>query len=293
MIPRALLRLRRTRDDQGFSLIEMMIVLVAFSVLMAMTVPIVSTVFQTSSRVNLTYTNLNDQLWLSTNLQRLLRAAVAPAPSYDGTTPVSPPVPPFELGGITPTSLTFFANTGTANGPEEVTASCTQTPSKTTLCAPTATFTLMLTPAEPTTCPFSETTTTKHCTWPSTSSRRLLSIPHVVNGDSSSATPLFTYEYKTTTVCSAGTPTGCSGSATVTFASAKCRPNATSTTSEPFATCPAGEIDTIYYDLEFNVKVTKITTSKTTAQNGGFQTKTVSGTTVMASTTVLYSPAVG
>lgn len=285
-------RIRGDKGDAGFSLVELMVVLVALGVLLAISVPIIATVLQTTSKVDLTYTNMNDQLWLSTNLQRLLRAAVAPEPSFDGTVAVTP-VTPFEPGHITPTSLTFFADTGTANGPEEVTATCTKTSTHTTLCKPTATFRLILVPAEATSCPFSETTISKRCTYTLASAKTLLDIPHLTNGDSASAVPLFTYTYGSTTVCSAGTPSGCSGSDSVTFASTKCKANMTDTTSKPFATCPAGEIDDISYVLKFNVKVTKSTTAQTTAKYGGFQSKTASGTFVMSSTTILYSPAVG
>jgi prepilin-type N-terminal cleavage/methylation domain-containing protein len=285
----------RVRGDGGFSLVEMMVVLLALSVLLAISIPVVSTVFQTQSRIDQTYTNVNQQLELSTNLQRLLRAAVAPASSYDGATQTatSPPVTPFELGHITPTSLTFYANTGTTHGPEQVTASCTQTSTHTTLCAPTATFTLTITPAKATTCPFNQTTTTFHCTWPSTATRQLLELPYVTNGDSSTAEPLFTYAYGTKTVCSDGLPSGCSGSDSVTFSSTHCSPDLSNPTGAPFATCPAGEITEVYYVLRFDVKVTHSTKAKTTAQYGGFVAKTVSGTFVMSSTSALYSPAVG
>jgi prepilin-type N-terminal cleavage/methylation domain-containing protein len=296
MRDRMMRRIRATRGDEGFSLIELMIVLVVFAVLLLITVPIVSTVLQTSSRVDATYTSMNNQLWLSTNLQRLLRAAVAPEPSFDGSTPTSPPRTPFEPGDISPTSLTFFANTGTVNGPEEVTASCTQTRTHTTLCKPTGTFTLTITPAKAGTCPFSETTTSDLCTWPSSSTTRLLVLSHVTNGNGSSAQPLFTYAYGSTTVCSDSLPSGCSGSDAATFAASKCLKNQTGTTittSKPFAKCPAGEIDEVYYNLKFNVKVTKKKTTQSTGQYGGFQAQTVSGTFAMSSTTVLYSPAVG
>ncbi|MGH8989500.1 MAG: type II secretion system protein [Acidimicrobiales bacterium] len=297
MIPRNAVRaaraLRRARGDEGFTLVEMVVVLVAFGVLLAITVPVVSTMMQTTSQVRNTYTNMNSQLWLSTNLQRLLRAAVAPAPSFDGATATTPPRTPFLAGAITPTSLTFYANTGTVNGPEQVEASCTRTSTDTTLCAPVATFLLTMAPAELGTCPFSETTTSHTCTWSTSSARTLLSIPHVTNGDNASAEPLFTYAYGSTTVCSAGQPTGCSGSDAVTFASTNCKKSSASTSNHPFTTCPAGEIDKVSYNLSFDVKLTRSTAHKSTALVGGLQTKTTSGTYVMSSTTVLYSPAVG
>lgn len=279
------------RGDDAFTLVEAMVVLVAFAVLIAITVPIVSTVLQTTSRVRAAYTNVNDQLSLSTNLQRLLRAAVAPAPSFHGSTPLplaTPPRTPFAAGAITPTSLTFFVNTGTVKGPEEVAASCTQTATDKTRCAPTATFTLQMVPAKPTSCPFNETSTTT-CTWTPSSSRTLLVIPHVTNGDRSPAQPLFTYTYDSAT----GSATVPTPTVSTDFSKARCGTSASGTSDHPFGTCPAGEIDDVSYDLSFNALVTKKTASQTTARYGGFQTQTVSGAFVMSPTTVLYSPAVG
>ncbi len=281
-------RLRRTRDDEGFTLIEFMVVLVVLGVLLVMSVPIISTVVQATSRVRVTYTNLDDQLWLSTNFQRLLRAAVAPGPSFDGATQITP-VTPFKVTAVSPTSLTFFANTGTANGPEEISASCTQTTTHKTLCAPTATFTLTLTPAKSGSCPFSNDEPTKVCTYPAASARKLLLITHVTNG----AQPMFTYAYGSTTVCSDSLPSGCSGTDSTTFNKAHCKKSSTLSAYEPFTTCPAGEIDDVSFDLEFDVKPTKTTKTKTTTHYGGLQAKTVSGTYVMSSSSVLFSPVVG
>jgi prepilin-type N-terminal cleavage/methylation domain-containing protein len=281
----------RHRDDDGFTLVEAMVVLVAFAVLIAITVPIVSTVLQTTSRVRATYTNVNDQLSLSTNLQRLLRVAVAPAPSFHGSTPLSlatPPRTPFAAGAITPTSLTFFVNTGTVKGPEEVTASCTQTATNKTRCAPAATFTLEMVPAKATSCPFNETSTTT-CAWTTTSTRTLLVIPHVTNGDRSPAQPLFTYTYSSAT----GSQTVPTATVSTVFSKARCGTSASGTSDHPFGTCAAGEIDEVSYDLSFNAIVTKSTAGRTTPRDGGFQTQTVSGAFVMSPTTVLYSPAVG
>lgn len=292
MMPR--LGPRAPRGEDGFTLMEVAIVLVVMAILMAITIPIVSTVLQASSRVNATYSNVDEQLVLSTNLQRLLRAAVAPGPSYDGAAPTNPPVTPFVPGSIGPTSVTFFANTGTADGPVKVAASCTATPSNATACAvPTSTFTVTITPARPGTCPFMTGTLSRHCTWTTGRTRTPVSLPGVRNGSTS---PLFVFAYgaapslgaplTTTTVCSSagsGYPKNCSGSDAATFSASQCF---TSTTeAHPFSKCPAGEIDEISYDLLLNGNASPV--------NGGLQAQDATGIFVLSASSMLYQPEVG
>jgi prepilin-type N-terminal cleavage/methylation domain-containing protein len=286
---------RRDRTDHGFTLVEVLVVLTVMAILLAMTVPIISTLVQSSSRVTNTYANVDEQLVLSTNLQRLLRAAVAPGSSYyTGDKAVTPPVTPFVAGSVGPTSVIFYANTGTANGPVKVKASCTATSSHSTRCEKTSTFTVTVTAPKAGSCPFLTGTVSYDCTWPSTNTKTLLSIAHIRNGNDTPPLPPFVFAYgasaslggplTTTTVCSVtGYPSGCTGSDTTTFSRANCF--ASTTTQHPFSKCPAGEIDEISYDLQINVN--------TTALYGGLQAQDATGIFVLSSTSMLYDAAVG
>ena len=107
------------RDEQGLTLVELMIALTTLLILFVMTIPIVDTLFSTIPRVNNTYINVNQLLPVSTNLQRFIRSAVEPGPTSGGV-----PVPPFVTGSVTPTSVTFYTNIGDTNGPAKIVASC-------------------------------------------------------------------------------------------------------------------------------------------------------------------------
>ena len=292
----------RTRSgDSGFTLVEAMVVLLIMGILLAILVPIVSTVVQSSSRVDNTYANVDEQLWLSTNLQRLLRAAVAPAPSYSGSTATQPPVTPFVAGSVSPTSMTFYTNTGTPNGPAKVTAACTATAGHLTLCAATtSTFTVTMTSPTPGSCPFKTGTLADHCTWPASAAKTLLALPHVRNGaqkaSGSAPLPLFVFAFgtaptlgaplTTTTVCATAAatfPSGCSGTDSTTFSASNC--HASQTPAHPFAQCPVGEIDEISYDLEINANTSPV--------YGGLQAQDATGIFVLSPTSMLYDATVG
>jgi type II secretory pathway pseudopilin PulG len=288
-------RARGGADEEGFTLVEGVVVVVVFAVLLAMTIPIVSTLYQTNSRVNTTYSNVNYQIWLSTTFQRLIRAAVAPDASFIGSkaTAVTPPSTPFTLAHVTPTSVTFYTNTGTTRGPERVTAGCKATTSSPTYCAaPTSTFTVTITPAKSGTCPTTETSSAK-CSWTTKTKHVLVAITHVKNG--ANKAPLFIYAYgsaptlgaalTTTTVCfAAKNPTPCTSTYTdaTVFSSTHCKAG---TTAHPFANCPAGEIDDVTYDLQIN--------GNTTNTFGGEQAEDATGVFVLSSTSMNFSPAVG
>jgi type II secretory pathway pseudopilin PulG len=297
---------RRERGEDGLTIIEVVFVLVILAILLGITMPIVSTLLQTTSRVDVTYTNVNEQLWLTTSFQRLLRAAVAPNPTHcpvtsSCTSPATGTRTPFELGALTPTSMTFFADTGTTNGPVKIIATCTKTTTDTTLCEPTATFRVKMVSPKATTCP-TTTASAKTCTYAKPSwSRYLVSLAHITDGQD--GVPLFVYAYgaqpaagqpmKITTVCetkSASQPTGCTSTDTATFVSTKCTRSTVST--NPFAKCPTGEIEQVAYDLQINGRVTKKTKKKSTAQYGGEQTEDATGTFVLSPTSMLFNPVV-
>ena len=125
------------RDEAGLTLVELSVATATLLILFAMTVPIVDTLFSTIARVNNTYTNVNQLLPVSTNLQRFLRSAVSPGPMSNGV-----PVPAFVTGSISPTSVTFYTNIGNTNGPAKIVASCASSAPSTGLCNSGGTFTV-------------------------------------------------------------------------------------------------------------------------------------------------------
>ena len=288
---------RLTHGEEGVTLLELMIVMAVLAILLAISVPIVSTLLQTTGRVSSTYANVNEQLWLSTNLQRLLRAAVAPEPSTATGTPITPFVAFTQTSSsstpsLNPTAVTFYANTGTANGPERVTASCTATSSNKTLCAkPTSTFTVTITPATAGTCPTTAASSAV-CAYSSASKRVLVLLTHVKDG--ADGVPLFTYSWGSEatagqstsiqTVCAwSGTPSGCTGTDATVFAASKCL--ASTSTTKPFAKCAVGEVTEVSFDIQVS--------GSTTRTYGGAKAEEASGTFVFSSTSDLFDPAVG
>lgn len=282
-------------DERGVSLVELAFVLLVMGILLAVTVPIVSTLVQTNSKVDVTYSNVDQQLWLSTTLQRLVRSAVAPDPSPtpEGT---KAPIPAFAAGTLTPTAMTFYTNTGTSDGPVKITASCTWTTTHHTRCqAPTSTFTVTMTKAEAGTCPKVTGTYGFLCKYTPSQTHTLVKITHVKNGTKSPPQPLFVYSYGaqppagspmvTTTVCAittpAKTPSGCISTDTSTFGSCIASKNQLNT----FEKCPAGEVEKVSYDLMIN--------AKTTSRYGGEQAEDDTGIFVLSSASMVFDPSVG
>lgn len=288
-------RAREMRSDEsGVTLVELAFVLLIMAILMAVTIPIVSTVLQTSSKVNVTYSNVDEQLWLSTNLQRLIRSAVAPDPSVLDDATITPPRPAFQYGTLTATKIVFYTNTGTLNGPEKVSATCTATPSTAAQCS----FKVTIAKAKGT-CPF-KTTTAHTCSW--TTPHVLIQMPHIRNPGNHQ--PIFWYEVRevtpriprttatrpthtsTVTVCSTtGLPSGCTSSQkdATELGTGDCK--ASPSALEPFETCPAGEIEAVNYDLQIN--------AKNTLRYGGNQAEDDTGIFTLSRTSVLFNPSVG
>lgn len=279
-------RRKRKTDDSGFTLVEAAIALTIFTFLLGVTVIIMFTLQQTTSRISTTYTNVNSQLSLATNLQRLVRAAVAPGPSYSSSTPV----PAFtKTAPPTPTSMTFFANTGTANGPVKVTAKCvaTTTPAKKTLCkTPTTTITVTIAKPVAGSCPFStKSTTTAKCRWGT--AQTLITIPNVRNGNNDQA--LFVYAWRTPTattgtvhtVCAVNVKTTCSGTDSSVFGSCKKATNGGAT----FSNCKVGAIESVTYDIQINANTTNL--------YGGSQAEDDTGIFTLSSKSMQYNPTVG
>jgi prepilin-type N-terminal cleavage/methylation domain-containing protein len=211
---RSLLRARQSRaeSEAGFTLVELLVTLAVFTILLGMSIPIVATFMDASTKITNTYANINQLLPVSTNLQRLIRSAVAPGPTYFTGIPV-PAFGAYSLstgagptgGTVTPTSLTFYTNIGDPNGPAKIVASCT--PNGTTgNCAYPGTFTVTeakaITVSGASTCPF-DGQDNQLCTW-SSSPITLLTVTGLTNGLNN--VPLFTYGLLITT-----TTTGSNG----------------------------------------------------------------------------------
>jgi len=130
---------RPARGDDGFTLIESAMVCVTLAMLMAITVPTVTFVYQLSTTVRNTY-NAVDQLALASEVvTRYVHEAVANA---SGGTPFI---------SATADTATFYSDTGNANGPEKLVAQVV------TAANGNRSFKLTITPAQAvsgvTTCP--------------------------------------------------------------------------------------------------------------------------------------------
>jgi prepilin-type N-terminal cleavage/methylation domain-containing protein len=217
--------LARSDDgERGFTLVEIIISLAVFTVLLGMSIPIVATFLDASTRVANNYVNVNQLLPVSTNLQRLIRSAVAPAPTYF----TGIPTPAFGsynttsgtlvAGTLSPTSLTFYVNIGDPNGPAKIVASCTAN-GTTGACTNPGTLTVTEARAVQTgspaasTCPFAGQTN-QLCTW-SSSPITLFKVTGLTNGADN--VPLFTYTLLQTTTTSGSGGTQTTTSKTVTL----------------------------------------------------------------------------
>jgi hypothetical protein len=203
----------------GYTITELAIALALFAILIAMTVPIVSTVFSSTTYVTNSYLNEDQLLPISTTFQNLIRSVVEPAPDLSSGQPV-PAYGIYSSNGAainepSATSVTFFTNIGDPNGPAEVVAGVTG-----------SVFTVTVARAEAGTCPGLSSGTA--CSWGA--AQPLITVDNVVN---TGAAPLFTYSVGTT-------------------------PIAPSNDATEFATCtatscPAADVESVKVDLQVNV----------------------------------------
>ncbi len=239
------------------SLAELSVVILLLGVLFAMTMPIVATLFNTTTYVNNTYENEDQLLPVSTHLQSLIRGAVSPDP-----TPASGvPVPAFGLYSpttfaytgtplLTATSILFFTNTGDLNGPTEVAATLTG-----------QTFLVTTTKATPNTCSGAPGGAGP-CKWGTP--HTLLRVTNVVN---TASQPIFAY-----TLDGQAAPLASSALAT-TFQTCNSATN-----------CNANQIQDMAVDLKVNV-------SSNPSQAGQADDETV--IYQLSATSQAYSSAVG
>ena len=199
------------RPDDGFTLVELLISLLLFSILFAMSVPIVNTLLTTESAANSTYANANQLLPVATGIQRLIRSAVSPGPAASGI-----PVPAFGDGVNTPglssakapsptaISMWLYTNEGTEGtnttwcthaggtgclGPVLVHISCTPNGASTACASSRASLTVTQTLPDAGSCP--GVTTGSSCTYNSNPTDTVFTVANLANG--SNGATLFSY----------------------------------------------------------------------------------------------------
>ena len=267
---RAGFRLRMDeRDDSGFTLVELMIASLLFVTVGTLVSLSLDTFLNVSNIVHSSYANTQQILPVSTNVQRLIRPEVEPAPP----TGTGAPVPPFAVGTVTTTSATFYANVGVAGRPAKVFAGLTAadgTPSPTG-----TTFTVTDTLADAGSCPLSVSSMAT-CTFNNNPSKRVASITNVINSNPCSACspiPVFTY----TLLNNVGVQTIVSGSSVASIFTT-CTYSSSLVTTCPYDTVQGVEVD--LYIKSPGSKLLKPAEDDTIVYR-------------LSSTSYLYSPTVG
>ncbi len=193
-------------DDRGYTLIELMVAMLIFSILIAMTVPVISTFYRVDTSVTNTVGSVGQILPATTVLQRYLRSAVAPAPG--GISPFapigSPAAPGYPAGTLYQAGtnqMSFYSNTGdqvpsgstqVAVGPRRVTL---------TISGPKAkagyTLTLQTQQAATGTCPGTSPAMSQvsgaNCSYTGQLIKQDFSISYVTNGSATDPNPIFQY----------------------------------------------------------------------------------------------------
>jgi hypothetical protein len=251
-------------DDQGLTLVELLVAFAALLILFGIVASAVTTYLAVSNKVIASY-NTNDQILpTSIIIQRLIRSEVEPAPTPTASTQVASPqcpvlnapCPPFVLGSVGTTSTTFYANVGTLTvsgtarpGPAKIVMSAS-IPAKCTGCNYyTSQFTVTEQPPDLNSCPFS-TSSTLHCTYTTAPVVELVDLNGVINGQANllnASTPIFTYN--TLDPYSAVYVPG-----NTNFATSQCQPPTVTTVNGiPTTTasnCPADNVQSVNVDLQ-------------------------------------------
>ncbi len=256
----------RRQEQSGFTLVELAIVVATFTILFAIAVPIVNSIFDASTRVTNTYRNVDQLLPVSTNLQQLIRAAVSPAPPSSST---GLPVPAFVTGSLSPTSMTFYTNVGDPNGPAQVTAGCA--PVSDGQCADPSVFTVTEARAEAGTCPFDYATTSCSFGEP----RTLLTVKGVKNPS------IFTYWLVVTTYSNGSTSYSAPQQVTDDSVFNTCT---TGTASQPLVNCAPAEVRAVTIDLQVN---------GSTGRDAGNQAEDSTTVYLLSNASSTYEPMVG
>lgn len=174
---------RRMPRDEGYTLVETLITCLVMSIVLIAAFPVLPVFFRESNIVQNTYQSV-DQLVLASEVStRYIHEAVSPSSTAN------------PIQSANANSTTFYANTGDANGPEQVVTQVTTTGSA-------RTFQVNLYKATAGTCPGISSGTT--CTYTGSTQSYLL-INNLTNGTGGS--PVFTYTLQGGEVC-AGPPPG-------------------------------------------------------------------------------------
>ena len=202
---------RTTADQEGFTLVEVMVAMTVMIIVLTLSVTIVTSYFSNGAQINSAYQGFDEVIPSTTALQQFFITMVEPAPPAVGTG-VLTPVPPFSYNPpvgspgnnpsipsgyqLSPNSVTFTSNTGDPNGPGLVTITTLANGAPRAGSPQTYTLKETLTPADPGTCP--DVGTGTQCTWGVTTTPKLvISIADLTNGATSAATPVF--QFATTT----------------------------------------------------------------------------------------------
>jgi Tfp pilus assembly protein PilV len=222
------------RDDRGLTLVELLISGILFVTVGTLATLSLDTFLNISNQVHSSYANTQQILPVSTNIQRLIRTVVEPGPQSG--TPLKP-VPPFQLGAISTTSVTFYANVGIA-----ATGTHPGRPAKVVAQLVGTTFTVTSQLADADTCP-STTSPTAVCTFTANPAKRVASITNVVNSTYATApatapTPVFSYVLLNAAGVQSTVPVASLGT---TFSTTSC--------TGVGDLCPADEIQGVEIDL--------------------------------------------
>ncbi|MGO8871028.1 MAG: type II secretion system protein J [Acidimicrobiales bacterium] len=203
-------RRRPDRNDDGLTLVEMLVAFAVLMLLFTITATALSTYLTAGTTVVSSYSATDQFLNSQIIIQRLFRSQVEPAPTpAAGTTACSSaaniPCPPFLAGSVGTYSVTFYANIGDPNGPAKI-VMAESTPTKCASCSfYTSAFIITEYRANASTCP-TTATATNSCTWSSTGTE-LAYIPDIVNGAATVASPVTACgQTDTTPLCQSSTP---------------------------------------------------------------------------------------
>lgn len=191
------MKIRPRAGEDGYTLVETALTVLVMATVLATAFPVASVFFRVSNEVTNTYSAVDQLVLASEVATRFIHEAVDASPQA--------PASPFVSASAN--AVTFYANTGNANGPEKIVVTVTSGASGRAFLAD------IYSPVAGS-CPFSVTSMAT-CTY-TTKTRSILLINYLTNG--TGGTPVFTYTLQGGGTC-AGPPPG-SGGTTLSSAGA-------------------------------------------------------------------------